>query len=69
MLDRTRTSLHISLSELLAWLAVSYIMCLPLVVIDVSGAVNPDWVRTEREKLETAVQKLTLNPDKKVDQF
>ena len=42
-------------------------MCLPLVVIDVSGAVSPDWVRTEREKLETAVQKLTLNPDKKVD--
>ena len=39
--------------------------CLPLVVIDVSGAVSPDWVRTEREKLETAVQKLTLNPDKK----
>ena len=63
------TSLHISLSVLLARVAVSYIMCLPLVVIDVSGAVSPDWVRTEREKVETAVQKLTLNPDKKVDQF
>ena len=69
MLKRIGTSLHISLSGLLARVAVSYIMCLPLVVIDVSGAVSPDWVRTEREKLETAIQKLTLNPDKKVDQL